>query len=55
MNRESYTLYYYNGKKHIDLAKRLGDEKDYGFLKQVTFSKDLNITDEEFIDFLNTD
>jgi len=30
MDRESYTLCYHNGKKHLDLAKRLGDEKDYG-------------------------
>jgi|688.fasta_scaffold450266_1 AbiV family abortive infection protein len=30
MNRESYTLCYHNGKKHIDLAIRLGEEKDYG-------------------------
>ena len=30
MDRESYTLCYHNGKKHIELAKRLGDEKDYG-------------------------
>jgi AbiV family abortive infection protein len=30
MDRQTYTLCYYNGKKHIDLGKRLGEEKDYG-------------------------
>jgi AbiV family abortive infection protein len=30
MDRESYNLCYQNGKKHIDLARRLGDDRDYG-------------------------
>ena len=30
MDRESYIQCYQNGKKHIDLAKRLGSENDFG-------------------------
>ncbi len=47
MDREEYNQCYHNGKKHIDLAKRLGSENDFG--TAVTF---LVLGIEELIKFL---
>ena len=47
MDREEYNQCYSNGKKHIDLAKRLGSENDFG--TAVTF---LVVGIEELIKFL---
>ncbi|HEU5289347.1 MAG TPA: AbiV family abortive infection protein, partial [Cyclobacteriaceae bacterium] len=47
MDREEYNQCYSNGKKHIDLAKRLGSENDFG--TAVTF---LVLGIEELIKFL---